>query len=305
MQNRLSSFLFSLAAIFSIVPENIYALNVSCDSHVSLKVNLEEIPLDRRQVIRETIAQVETIAQPHLKMPAQIRFEVIPEDRHLGFARPASGVIELPPMAMRISLGGLRSLVAHEVTHLILFQNFRALYDVNNLSLFEVVKKFGEQSDFTFRSVTPHWPFAEILCDVMAVLVARDPQAISRLIAEMIEIAPATLKGRLQKEFAMALGQRDFSISSWDPRWKEFDTSDVVYARYNQVRSYLWESHMRNLETNLRADFFGRLFGASEQLYKGSDILERAYAGNDLFEVNQQIIGFLEGQLLAPNASLK
>lgn len=287
-------FLFSIWIWSSLEPahaDEVYRCNQFLQS-VTIKMDAQ-IPKGRQAVILQTLQEIGDVVG-ELRLPEHIHFSLNPMADHIGVAHIDTGVIELPSIAMNISRKALQALIAHEVTHLIVAENMKGLGKLSKETIAALSVKLIKDPEQRFFEIAPHMPYAELFCDVMAILVTGEPQAMSRLIAELLTKASPKLQKQINDEFGHTLDRRDFSVAVDDPRWKDYRPKNVVYGRFNQIRSYLWAKKMKDLPQDQRSSFFANLINIVQPLYANSRNAEAAYALLPLYEVNEQVISYLD-----------
>lgn len=210
---------------------------------IRLKFN-SQISARHRSLINATATEIAGMFSSTI-LPKEILFDFTRGEHFEGGAADlVKDHIQLTPVAFLLSPKSFQALIAHELTHLIVV---RRLKD-GDRSLRQRLEENQQDSLSQHMIARQQAPFAELLCDLSAVIVTGDLRGVHDMILELKSIAAnnpveyAQLMGMLEKatmdqpqEFSL----RDFSVSDSDPRWASYEPRDPDYNRMNQLRAYL------------------------------------------------------------------
>jgi hypothetical protein len=192
-----------------------------------------------------------------------------------------------------------QAIVAHEITHFIVARNFSSMSSYESLE----DEISDPENNFTLGAEVLHGPYAELICDLMSVMILQDPQAISKLLPEVVKFAK---NGEWSSEnfqshpefYNNPLFSRDFSISPEDPRWLTFKAPESkfieIYARFNQIRSYLWYHWVIHLKPEQFPQFFSLVVNTLNKVYQNQPFNYLIYPEKGLYESNQMLIQALD-----------
>ncbi len=263
------------------------------------------LPADRQAIILKTLANVTTLAG-ELRQPAKIAFR---KAQKTDFYEGAVTDIEkdtiiLTKLALDLSPAAFEAVIAHEITHLIVAANFHIPGEApsSEKRLIDHIKASKSSMDYSNAVLAmAHTPYAELLCDLMAVIATRNPKAISEMMTEIKNLA--ALDPELEKRIAVSfkdqpndLSWRDFTLSHNDPRWAAYTPSDFNYNRFNQIRAYLGERWLHELPIEKHPALFANTLSLLDQVYLTQQ-LEYVVSTQGLVTANKMLIEFLEQKL--------
>lgn len=146
-----------------------------------------------------------------------------------------------------------------------------------------------------------HLPYAELICDTAAVLLNRNPKSFPEIFDVLYErsasnAAARTVLDRARRDQPQDLASRDFSVPFEDPRWNSFLPQDMIYNRFNQIRSYLWQRHIQNLPPEEVPRFFAKLIQVIDSIQR-SGHLDALMSINGVPASNEALLRYLEQNL--------
>lgn len=257
----------------------------------------QKIPPGKRALILNAKDKLKTLAGD-LDFPEDIEV-VLSEQAHIlgGSARLERNVIEITEATLGLNDLAFEALIVHELTHFLVIKNFRSPGG-SGATLDLVAKNQNWNSMIILMS---HNSYAELICDVAAILLLRQPTIFKTLTMDLLALTPKTpaslpVIGQLEAELVTPLNHRDFSILPMDPRWADYQPKDWTYNRFNQIRSYLWNRWIKDLPPQRGPLFFGKLVQTLETVYRAGAFDRMLYA-TSVYDSNQALIKHLDSQL--------
>lgn len=255
-----------------------------------------QVPKQYERLIRESIEELVSTSPIVLEIP-KLSFYV---DTHLAHSPATSDFysdrIDLSSIAFKLNAVDFKSLLYHEITHLLVIRKFRIKSsDTSNETIYQAIQRY--KGDTTVGK--SHMPYAELLCDTSAVLITRDPKAISNLLEAVTiqnQLSQFTDSTKSNLQSNQDLNSRDFSIDPNDSHWKAYQPRNIDHNRFNQVRSYLWHRWISKLPPNLNAEFYKVLQNELEHIHIDT-MFDKIYYSNGLYESNKILIDHLEKKL--------
>ncbi|MBL7669777.1 MAG: hypothetical protein JNM39_04770 [Bdellovibrionaceae bacterium] len=213
-------------------------------------------------------------------------------------ADPIKNSINLSLESFRLSEISFKALVVHELTHLIVFRSFRMK---NGISLLDYLKSKGLDHEGAIMAVRSHAPMAELLCDLLGVIVTKDPKAYSTLVREFLVYWPLEVSQKFRSESLESLTSgRDFSIQLTAEKWiKSNHQIKTTHDYLNQTRSYLWERWLSTLPSAKHPLVFERVLQTFGDLFMSPNNFDTLISNADgnVSIVNQRIIEILNTAL--------
>src|SRR3989338_5178203 len=273
-------------------------------SKQSIEIKYEhDIPNEARPLIAQIVQEFSAALPDFLKdkLPHEpITFKRSnPNDFNWGdSADPIENSINLSKASFKLSKTSFKALVVHELTHLIVFRSFQMR---NGMSLLDFVKSKGPSHEESIIVTKSHEPLAELLCDLMGVIVTKDPKAYNKLLHEFLIYWSLEESQKFRTEsLDPILGQRDFSVQVANKDWEKFDPQFRRNHNYlNQTRSHIWNQWLSRLPRTKHALVFEKTLQLFSELFSSPNGFEalRWNPDDDVSIVNQRIIEMLDMEL--------
>jgi len=246
----------------------------------------------QRRIILAAVHELEKMIGP-MNRPPKIEFEVGDDLPDPIMAEPYSEKIYFQPSFLKLSPKVFRSLIIHEIMHLIIFRNIKN--SQGKILRDELLRTQDYLVAYT------HVPFAELLCDTASVLLDRDPTVFKQFISETTDILTSvdpTFRDRFERvmDRPLDLSVRDFSIPYTDAKWDDYNPDDRVYNRFNQIRAYLFQRWISRLPKESNSVFFFELFRIISTVYQ-SNHLDHLIHHQGLPKSNTMLIEYMEDEL--------
>lgn len=258
------------------------------------------VPEDKKQRIVQLVDKV-MIQSNNLSFPEKIEFSMdAPSFIEGGAAHLMEDKIVLSALALKLSPASFDALISHEITHLIVV---RGLHDsAKKTTLRDQLRKTNDLVEQTMLLNT-HLPIAELLCDLMAVLVTGNRSAVKDLLNEIVDLAKTdpALQKAVSKSFQDQpedLSRRDFAVSFQDSRWEDYRPKDMIYNALNQLRAYSG-ARIEKIPPEKRSPFFRALLESLDPVYAGGQ-LDYLLSFEGAPAANKALIEYLDQKLVSP-----
>lgn len=266
----------------------------------------KEIPEGKRYIIVQAFDRVRSLSQGLKPLPSPI--EVVLSDRSglaAGGAILDEGRIEIKESALELSDKAFETFIIHEFTHFVVVRNFRSKMG-GDQSLYEFLTAVRNDKsgryDWTTAAIVAqeHTAYAELLCDVAAVMLNRNPRALPEMIDEFYKITAKWPDERASMDSLLSdqpreLSLRDFTVPYQEPGWKSYRPKDINYNRFNQIRSYLWQRWIERVPAGQEPRAFAKLVNTFEAVYFQGQ-LDLMTSMNGTAASNEALINHLETQ---------
>lgn len=269
---------------------SLFSIHFDSNSYPQAKptVNfINQIPKKYELLILESIQELSSL-DPNLTTIAKLSFYLDPKLTHSpATADFYSDRIDLAPVAFKLNKTDFKSMIIHEITHLIVIRKFRIKStESSNETVYEATQRYNGET----LAGKSHMPYAELLCDTSAILISRNPRGISDLLSSINEIESD------QTNQTITLSSRDFSIDPTNPIWKSYKPKNIDHNRFNQIRGYLWHRWISKLPKNKNAEFYRALQNELEFVHSDT-MFDKIYYSDGLYESNKILIEHLDLKL--------
>lgn len=288
----------------SLVCNSLFVADVS--KMVKIKFD-ESIPNRIRPLIVETIYEAEQIISDLVvsNLNADINIELASNARTNSFyfsesSNSLRNSIILTKTSFKLTKKSFKALIAHEYAHLVINKNFRY---INGISIAEYLKNHRKPNEY----ITSHMSIAELLADLMAVLVVNDPTVVTHLLREldlkmplyaheMLRSSKARYFSRAELDYS-EFGSRDFSVDPSHPNWANYHPEiNQVHILLNQVRAHIWIAWMAKIPKSKRGEFFVDVLRAFAKLFRSGDFRKQVKTLK-IEKLNGFIIDYLDREL--------